>query len=230
MNSVAPSGPLRVAILGTESSGKSTLAAALAARYNTLWVPEYLREFVDTAGRLPVADDQFPIAATQAAREDAAAAVVAGMGGRFLFCDTTPLMTAVYSEQIFGNTTLYADAAAFQRTLQLNLVMALDLPWVADGIQRDGAHVRAPVDRLLRQQLHAQGLDFSVVRGLGASRLESALNAITPLLLTHRPAAPARAGLFQRLLQRESDLPQANRWTCELCDDAACEHAVRQPR
>ena len=45
---------LKVAILGTESSGKSTLAAALAARHRTVWVPEYLREFVDTRGRVPV--------------------------------------------------------------------------------------------------------------------------------------------------------------------------------
>ena len=49
---------VRVAILGAESSGKSTLAAALAERYGTVWVPEYLREFVETQGRVPVAADQ----------------------------------------------------------------------------------------------------------------------------------------------------------------------------
>src|SRR5471032_1406302 len=65
---------LRVAILGTASSGKSTLAAALAARYRSVWVPEYLREFVDTQGRVPVAEDQFHIASTQVAREEAALA------------------------------------------------------------------------------------------------------------------------------------------------------------
>ena len=57
--------PLRIAILGTASSGKTTLAAALAQRHHTLWVPEYLREFVDTAGRVPVAADQIHIARTQ---------------------------------------------------------------------------------------------------------------------------------------------------------------------
>ena len=62
---------LKVAILGTESSGKSTLAAALAARHRTVWVPEYLREFCDTRQSVPVSTDQFHIATTQVAREDA---------------------------------------------------------------------------------------------------------------------------------------------------------------
>ena len=178
MKHAVHSRPLRVAILGTESSGKSTLAAALAARYNTLWVPEYLREFVDTAGRVPQADDQFPIAATQAAREDAAAAVAAEMGGRFLFCDTTPLMTAVYSELLFGDTSLYPFALAHQRCYDLHLLTALDLPWVPDGIMRDGAHVRGPVDALLRNALQRGGMTFEVVAGTHGARVHAALAAI----------------------------------------------------
>jgi nicotinamide riboside kinase len=55
----------RVAILGAESSGKSTLAAALADHYGTVWVPEYLREFVEIEARVPDESDQFGIARTQ---------------------------------------------------------------------------------------------------------------------------------------------------------------------
>ena len=60
---------LRVAIVGSASSGKTTLAARLAQHYRTIWVPEYLREFVDTEARLPVSSDQIHIARTQVARE-----------------------------------------------------------------------------------------------------------------------------------------------------------------
>jgi nicotinamide riboside kinase len=88
----------RVAILGAESTGKSTLAPALAARYGTLWVPEYLREFVDTHGRVPHEDDQPGIARTQLEREQA----LLPQARRFLFCDTAPLMTAVYSRIYWG--------------------------------------------------------------------------------------------------------------------------------
>jgi nicotinamide riboside kinase len=62
--------PLRIAILGA-SSGKTTLAAALAQRYQTVWVPEYLREFVDVQGRVPRSADQFHIARTQRAARGA---------------------------------------------------------------------------------------------------------------------------------------------------------------
>ena len=58
---------IRVAILGAESTGKSTLAAALAQRHHTLWVPEYLREFVETEQRVPFEDDQVRIAQIQMA-------------------------------------------------------------------------------------------------------------------------------------------------------------------
>ena len=84
--------PYRVAILGAASSGKTTLAQALAQRYGAAWVPEYLREFCDVRQDVPVATDQFHIASTQVAREEALAA----LGGRFFFFDTTPVMTAVY--------------------------------------------------------------------------------------------------------------------------------------
>lgn len=171
MNRAAHSGPLRVAILGTESSGKSTLAAALAARYNTLWVPEYLREFVDTEARLPVAEDQFPIAATQAAREDAAAAVAAGMGKRFLFCDTTPLMTAVYSRQYFGGIDAQLAQLVATRHYDLTLVTAADIPWVADGLHRDSAEISRAVGAYLGEELAARAIPYHIVRGSREQRL-----------------------------------------------------------
>jgi len=181
MNSVAHSRPLRVAILGTESSGKSTLAAALAAHYNTLWVPEYLREFVDTQGRVPVAQDQFPIASTQVAREDAAAAVAAGMGGRFLFCDTAPLMTAVYSRQYFGGIDAQLAQLVATRRYDLTLVTASDIPWVADGLHRDSAEISRSVAAFLAEELAARGIVHHRVSGSHEARLAQALPLLDAL-------------------------------------------------
>lgn len=174
MKHAVHSRPLRVAILGTESSGKSTLAAALAARYNTLWVPEYLREFVDTAGRVPQANDQFPIAATQAAREDAAAAVAAEMGGRFLFCDTTPLMTAVYSRQYFGGIDARLAQLVATRRYDLTLVTASDIPWVADGLHRDSEAISRAVGAFLAEELATRGIPHHIVSGSREQRLARA--------------------------------------------------------
>jgi len=171
--------PLRIAILGPASSGKSTLAAALAERHATLWVPEYLREFVDHAGRVPVAADQIHIARTQRARETAAAP----HARRYLFCDTTPLMTAVYSRHYFGGIdaelALLADAHA--RDYALTLVTAPDIPWVADGLQRENEEVSIIINRMLLEELAVRGIPYALVGGDMAQRVAQADNALAAL-------------------------------------------------
>lgn len=87
----------RIAILGAESSGKSQLAEALATHYKTVWVPEYLREFVELNKRVPLEDDQLQIALTQLNNEE----TLLPQAKQWLFCDTTPLMTALYSQFYF---------------------------------------------------------------------------------------------------------------------------------
>lgn len=165
---------LRVAILGAESSGKSTLAAALAARYQTLWVPEYLREFVDARQRVPLSEDQFGIARVQAEREDAAAAQVTARGATYLFCDTTPLMTAVYSGFYFGGADAPLAALVAGRHYDATLVTAPDGPWEADGLQRESAAVRQAVHQLLLAELAARAIPFLLVEGALAPRLAQA--------------------------------------------------------
>lgn len=171
--------PLRIAILGTASSGKSTLAAALAAHYGTVWVPEYLREFVDTEERVPVEADQIHIARTQRAREDAAAPHAT----RFLFCDTTPLMTAVYSRHYFGgiDAQLAPLADAHLRDYALTLVTASDIPWVADGLQRENEEVSIIINRMLLEELAARGIPHVPVGGALAQRVAQAADALAAL-------------------------------------------------
>ena len=174
---------VRVAILGAESSGKSTLAAALAERYGTVWVPEYLREFVEMQGRVPVAADQYGIARTQVEREAAAAAQVRN----FLFCDTTPLMTVVYSRHYFDGADAQLAALADATQYDLTLVTAPDSPWVADGLQRESEAVRQLIYRLLLEELDARGIVYHVLHDSLEARLEQA----APLLQQALAAAPA---------------------------------------
>jgi NadR type nicotinamide-nucleotide adenylyltransferase len=168
--------PLRVAILGTASSGKTTLAEALAERYRTVWVPEYLREFVDTKGRVPVAADQIDIARSQREREDAAARVAGSGAGKYLFCDTTPLMTAVYSRHYFGaiDPQLALLADAHQRDYALTLVTAPDIPWVADGLQRENEEVSILINCMLLDELAARRLPYRLISGDPDQRLAQA--------------------------------------------------------
>ncbi|MET3129853.1 NadR type nicotinamide-nucleotide adenylyltransferase [Oxalobacteraceae bacterium GrIS 1.11] len=158
---------IRVALLGAESSGKSTLAAALAERYATLWVPEYLREFVETRQRVPLASEQFMIASTQLARERAADAHAA----RYLFCDTTPLMTAIYSDFYFRAVDTELAALCAAQRYDHTLVTAPDSPWVADGLQRESEQVRLAIHARLLAELEARAIPYLLLTGSLEQRL-----------------------------------------------------------
>jgi NadR type nicotinamide-nucleotide adenylyltransferase len=166
-----------VTLLGAECTGKSTLAEALARAFNAGLVPEYLREWCDTHARTPLQHEQAHIAAEQAARIEAAARRHA-----LVICDTTPLITALCSQHYFGDDSLLAGALAFQRRCDLTLLCAPDLPWEADGFQRDGPAVRARFDDRLRTTLERAQLGYVDVRGGSAQRFELARQAVAALL------------------------------------------------
>lgn len=214
-----------VAIVGAESTGKSTLAPALAQRIASetgltcTHVDEHLRTWCQQTGRTPLADEQRAIAQTQQDRIAAAAA-----SHDIVVADTTAAMIAVYSRFVFGDHSLDAWAAAeHARSVRHTLVTALDLPWVADGLQREGEHVRGPIDAMLRDLLASHGIGWSLVSGSGDARTENALDAVTPLLASL--TAPG-AGLFTRIAQRDAAQPSWQ-WVCEKCDVPDCEHRLR---
>ena len=207
-----PNPLIRIALLGAESTGKTQLslarAQALRDRGHAVHlVPEYLRTWCDVQGRTPRPDEQRLIAQQQA---DA----VLQLGQGTVIADTTPMMTAVYSHQLFNDTSLYAMAAAHQQLFDMTLVTGLDLPWVADGLQRDGPQVREPVDALLRAALQTAGVAYKVVYGQGPERLNNALLALG------RESASSRVEA-QYALNRGRTA-----WNCEKCSDADCEHRL----
>jgi nicotinamide riboside kinase len=192
-----------VAILGAESTGKSTLALALqealaAQGRRVARIDEVLREFCNARGRTPQQHEQAGIAAEQTRRIAAAAPT-----HDIVIADTTALQIAVYSDIVFGDRSLYDSALQAQALCTHTLLCAVDLPWVADGLQRDGPQVREPVDTLLRTALqrHAQG--YAVVGGQGEQRTAAALAVLQP------PPAQAPTPRWQ--------------WLCDRCGDADCE-------
>lgn len=218
---------LVLAILGAESTGKTQLSQALVpalAQQTGLrctWVGEALREWCDQHQRTPRQEEQLEIMALQAQRIEAAQA-----GFDLVVADTTPVMTAVYHWQVFGDNSLDEPALQWHgRHCLTTLVTGLDLPWQADGLQRDGPHVREPVDQRLTHLLRHANLGYARVMGIGAARLEAALNALNPNL--RKALSPqASGGLFSRLAERDAQA-KPWRWACD-CDDPVCEHALRQ--
>lgn len=238
-DTVNTAGALCVAVLGAESTGKTTLASSLALALGaapfglrTAWVPEVLRQWCDEHGRTPQAHEQAAILLAQHAHIDAAA-----RQHDVVVCDTSGLMTAVYSELIFGDHSLHTLAVSLHRRMSFTLLTALDLPWVPDGHQRDGPQVQGPVDHAIRALLLQHTMPFAVIGGSGPARLQQGLAALKPLLRQRRaPAAAAGAaavasgasgasGLFTRL---KTDGGAASAWACECCGDASYERALRR--
>ncbi len=168
-----------IAILGAESTGKTTLAAELAAHFNTEFVPEYLRELCDHHQRTPEQAEQRAIMATQLEREQLAIERAMAIGAAYIFCDTAPLQTAVYSDIVFGDDSLYATALEAHRRYTHTLLLLPDIGWQADGLQRDGPQVQQPVTDRLQAKLRGANLAFTVITGFGAERLLGSLSAIS---------------------------------------------------
>ena len=213
--------PLRIAIVGAESTGKSWLTQALAGILRDRGqavhtVDEVLRHWCDRAGRTPQRHEQMAIAQQQA---DAAHPVAHQSPDTWLLSDTTPLMTAIYSHLLFDDERLYPMALAHQTLYDITLVMGLDLPWVPDGLQRDGPQVRGPIDTLVRQALERSGTPYRVVYGQGPRRLDNALLALG--------LAGEDASAQDIREQGQFAINQGRSvWQCNDCSEPGCEHQL----
>lgn len=197
----------RVVVLGAESTGSTTLAAALADRLGTHWVPEYGREYSETREGGLTAPWQSPefdlVVDRQIALEQRALRTVPLP---VLVCDTDVLATVLWHERYVGShATRLADAAAAHRPL-LYVLTGDEIPFVQDGM-RDGEHIRHDMQQRFRDVLAAQTVPWIEVRGGVSERVDAAASALEPLLADHlRFAVPLEARPFdeQRALQQEA--------------------------
>jgi len=181
-------------------------------------VDEVLREWCTREQRTPRPEEQMPIAQEQEQRVDSAAAAA-----EVVIADTTALMVAIYSAMLFEDASLYRFALARLHDYDRVLVTGLDLPWVPDGLQRDGPHVREPVDALIRAALARAGVGYRVVYGQGPERLAAALRAIGEADSdTQGASAPAAATATAAAESK----PSAFRGYCDKCGDPVCEHRL----
>lgn len=172
-----------VCLLGAESTGKTTIAQALAAQLSCPWVPEYLRRFCDSQQRTPRRDEQALILETQHIHALAARECAARQGAPFVFCDTAPLLSAIYSEDVFGDRSLLPRGRALHALYDLTLLCEADLGWVADGFVRDGPATQMRIHSALEAELsalaHRLGNQACTrISGSGGARIKAAVDAL----------------------------------------------------
>lgn len=172
---------IRVVLYGPESTGKTTLCKQLAAYYNTCWVPEYMRIFLEKKTFLPREEivsyeDLNPIAKGQMQMEND----LIDSADTFLFCDTNLLELQVYAEYYFGNCPEGISDYANKNKYDLYILTFIDTPWVPDGM-RDRPENREKMFARFEKKLIENNLRYIVVKGNEKQRLDFAIAYINKL-------------------------------------------------
>jgi NadR type nicotinamide-nucleotide adenylyltransferase len=175
----------KIVVIGPESTGKSSLCAALAAHYGTGWVPEYAREFLLEHGMNYGYPDLMTIARGQLALEDRLTAEWQTRTDKAqLFVDTDMYVMKVWSEYVFGRCDAWILDQIATRKYDAYLLCRTDLPWVRDDLREypDLAN-RERLFHMYRDCLVNQSTPWAEVGGLGEDRIAAGIAAVEALLL-----------------------------------------------
>ncbi len=164
---------LRVAITGPESTGKSTLAKALANHYQTNWVREYARKYIDHLDRPYNYEDLLNIAKGQIDLEENSSENT----NRFIFLDTDLLVIKIWSEHKYGKVHPEILKEFYNRRYDFYLLMDIDLPWAYDP-QREHPNKRQFFFKWFQQELTKISADYKIISGNDNQRLRNAIDAL----------------------------------------------------
>lgn len=167
----------KIVLIGPECTGKTTLARALASRLGGVYVPEYSRPYSirvrSEQGRNLTLDDVMPIVRGQMAAEASAAA----QNPEYVFIDSNPLASAVYSTWYYGREPAGLGGIVSSMKYDLYLLCAPDIEWVDDPA-RDMPVGREGIFEVFKDALSRQSVPFAVISGEGDGRFENALAAL----------------------------------------------------
>ncbi len=177
-----PANCLKVVMFGPESTGKTTLAMQLARHYNSVWVPEYAREYLqdkwNNERKTCEPHDLLPIAFGQMQSENS----LAQKTDSVLLCDTNLLETKVYSEAYYsGSCDPLLEEYALKNTYDLYFLTYIDTPWEADDL-RDKPEERLEMFQAFQTTLKKYNIPFVLLKGTKKERLEIAVMHIDALL------------------------------------------------
>ncbi len=162
----------KVVIIGGESTGKSTLSEQLAAHYQTVWVPEYARKYLENLGRDYEKDDLLEIAKGQLNAE----CELESLAHQFLFCDTDLLVIKVWSEHRYHFCDAFILEQIEHQKYDAYIITSPDMPWVYDKLrEHPSEEMRVYFFEKYIQLVQGQNVPFIVVSGNERERLNTAI-------------------------------------------------------
>ena len=167
----------RIVISGPESTGKSDLTQALAEKFQTRWIPEYAREYVQSLNHPYQYQDVVRIARRQISHEETIAEDV--LPGNILFFDTWLIITKVWFDLVYGKCPEFVLDHIRCSKIDLFLVCNTDLPWIADQVRENGGEKREELLQLYCNQIRSFGFNYELISGSGEARTENAIRALS---------------------------------------------------
>jgi NadR type nicotinamide-nucleotide adenylyltransferase len=168
----------KVVVIGPESTGKSTLCQKLAEHYNTLWVPEYAREYLEKNGREYSYDDLLIIAKGQIEREEKTIQQLTTHHS-LLFIDTNMYVMKVWAEFVFNKCHNWILNRIAERDYDLYLLCDIDLPWVEDVLREyPDKKIREKLFFFYKELMTNQSTPWRIISGNYEERLEKAIKII----------------------------------------------------
>jgi len=169
---------LKIAILGPESTGKTVLAEQLAEHFNSHWVPEYARNYVENLKRPYTYEDICMIALKQIEEEQEAGKNPSS--AEYIFFDTELIITKVWFSYRFGKVPDFLTNQLNTGFFDLYLLCTPDLPWEPDPVREHGED-REYFFNWYKKEIEQTGKPYVIVEGLGDKRLQNALNGLQGL-------------------------------------------------
>lgn len=172
---------IKIAIVGPESTGKSTMSAYLANHYHTIWVPEFARGYCEKLTEPPAWQDEINMFYGQLALENE----LLPKANKILICDTTFITVKIWSDYIFGRSPQEVLDELPIHPYDFYLLLDIDLPWEDDPL-RDFPHMREYFMDIWYKELQALKARYELISGTGPERYDSAVAAIDDFLKSQK--------------------------------------------
>ena len=168
----------RISLIGPESSGKTFLAEALAKHFNTIWVPEFARHYVENLNRLYTKEDILYCAIMQFESEQLALL----NANKFLFADTEMINNSVWLKDVYAETDEWIEENISANPYDLYLLLKPDLPFINDPV-RENEHRRDFFFDWYKRELDKRSLNYAVISGKGDERMKNAIRDVEKIIV-----------------------------------------------
>ncbi|WP_184543541.1 AAA family ATPase [Mucilaginibacter sp. FT3.2] len=170
----------KIAVVGPESTGKSTMADYLAAHYHTVAVPEYARAYCEKLTGPCTFQDEINMFYGQLALEEE----FLPQANKILICDTTFITVKIWSDEVFGQAPQEVLDELPKHPYDLYLLLNIDLPWQDDPL-RNFPTKRPHFMKVWYNELNALNANYVLISGIGENRYHDAVKAVDEFLSTH---------------------------------------------